>query len=66
MIVVHRLNGTEIVLNDQHIETMEATPDTIITLVNEKKYVVKETTQEITDLIVAYRRRIHAGDPKKE
>ena len=65
MIVVHRLNGTEFVLNDQHIETMEATPDTVITLVNEKKYVVKETTREITDLIVAYRKRIH-DDSKKE
>ena len=47
MIVVHRLNGTEFVLNDHHIETLEATPDTVITLVNEKKYIVRESTDEI-------------------
>ena len=30
MIVLHRLNGTEFLLNEDHIETMEETPDMII------------------------------------
>lgn len=66
MIVVHRLNGTEFVLNDHHIETLEANPDTVITLVNEKKYVVKESPAEITSMIIAYQRQIHDRFMKKE
>jgi flagellar protein FlbD len=66
MIVVHRLNGSEFVLNDHHIETMEATPDTVITLMNEKKYVVKETTGEIINLIITYQRQINDRFAKKE
>jgi flagellar protein FlbD len=66
MIVVHRLNGSEFVLNDTHIETMEATPDTVITLMNEKKYVVKETTGEIINLIIAYQQQINDRLAKKE
>ncbi len=66
MITIHRLNGTEFILNDLQIETMEATPDTIITLINEKKYVVKETTEEIVNLIIAYQGRIHDKLSKKE
>ena len=32
-------------LNDQHIETIEATPDSVITLTNEKKYIVTESVR---------------------
>ena len=47
MIVVHRLNGTEFVLNDNHIETIEETPDSVITLTNDRKYIVTESAEEI-------------------
>jgi flagellar protein FlbD len=66
MIVVHRLNGSEFVINDHHIETLEANPDTVITLMNEKKYVVKETTEEIINMIIAYERQVHDKIFKKE
>jgi flagellar protein FlbD len=55
MITLHRLNGAEFILNDRHIETIEATPDSIITLTNEKKYVVTESVQEIINKIIEYR-----------
>ena len=59
MIVLHRLNGSEFMLNDQHIEIIEETPDSVITLTNERKYIVKETAQEIIDKILAYQQNIH-------
>lgn len=58
MITLHRLNGTEFTLNDMHIETIEATPDSVITMTNEKKYVVRESVQEIIDKILEYRRLV--------
>jgi flagellar protein FlbD len=66
MIVVHRLNGSEFVLNDHHIETMEANPDTVITLMNEKKYVVTESPAEIIKKIITYQRQVHEKHLKKE
>jgi flagellar protein FlbD len=59
MIVLHRLNDSEFILNDHHIETIEATPDSVITLTNEKKYVVRESTDDIINKIIAYQREIH-------
>jgi len=58
MIIVHRLNGSAFSLNHRHIETVEATPDTVITLTNERKYIVKESPEEIADLITEYHRKI--------
>ncbi len=59
MITLHRLNGSEFSLNDLHIETMEETPDTVITLTNERKYIVKEKIIEVNDMIIAYHRKIY-------
>lgn len=56
MITLHRLNGAEFTLNDRHIETIEATPDSVITMTNEKKYVVTESVQEIINRIAEYKR----------
>ncbi len=58
MIKVTRLNGKELVINADLIETVEATPDTIITLTTNSKYMVKETPEEIVDKVVEYKRRI--------
>ncbi|MBP7737875.1 MAG: flagellar FlbD family protein [Spirochaetes bacterium] len=58
MITLHKLNGTEFILNDHHIETIEATPDSVVTLVNDKKYIVKESTGEIISKIKDYQAEI--------
>ncbi|MDX9872906.1 MAG: flagellar FlbD family protein [Clostridia bacterium] len=58
MITVKKLNGSELVVNADLIETAEQTPDTIITLSGGKKLVVCETPQEIIDLVIAYKRKI--------
>ena len=43
MIKVTRLNGKEFVVNADLIQYLEETPDTIITLVNHEKVVVKDS-----------------------
>jgi len=59
MIVLHRINGTEFLLNEDHIETMEETPDMIILLTNDRKYIVKEKREEILALIQEYKQKIY-------
>jgi flagellar protein FlbD len=58
MIWVTRLNGSEIVVNADLIETMESTPDTVLTLVDGKKYVVQEAAADVVQRIQAYRASI--------
>ena len=47
VIKVTRLNGKEFVVNADLIQYLEETPDTIITLVNHEKVVVKEKVDEV-------------------
>lgn len=51
MIPLTRFNGAPFYVNMIHIETVEATPDTIITLTNGKKILVKEDAQEVANRI---------------
>lgn len=62
MILLHRLNGSEFIINDQQIETIESTPDTVITLINDHKYIVREPAAEVLNLVVAFRQRIIANN----
>ncbi|MBK8397842.1 MAG: flagellar FlbD family protein [Leptospiraceae bacterium] len=58
MIILHRLNNSEIVINSNLIETIEATPDSVITLQNDKKIIVKEKVDEIINSIIEYQRKV--------
>jgi len=60
MIMVTRRNGSAFALNPDLIERVEATPDTVITLVAGTKYVVSESVQEIIDEIRDFRAAILA------
>jgi flagellar protein FlbD len=55
MILLTRLNGDEIYLNPDLIERIEAAPDTIVSLVDGKKYVAVEEPHELINRIVAFR-----------
>ena len=57
MIEVTRLNGTKFWISAEEIEFMEATPDTIISLISGRKVIVKETPQEMKERIIEFRRR---------
>ena len=58
MIDVTRMNDKTLTLNSDLIESVEETPDTVITLTTGKKIIVKESRQEIQNLVILYRRKI--------
>lgn len=58
MIEVTRLNNKKIILNAELIESIESTPDTVLTLVTGKKFIVKEGCQEVKNLVLSYKRDI--------
>lgn len=58
MIEVTRLNGKAIILNAELIESIEETPDTVLTLTTGKKFIVKEGCQEVKNLVLSYKRDI--------
>ena len=49
----------EFVLNAEIIETIEETPDTVVTLTNGKKLIVEEQMEEVVRRVMAYRRALH-------
>lgn len=51
MIQLTRLNGTILLLNEEFMEIAEETPDTVVTMQNGHRYVVKEKISEITEKI---------------
>jgi flagellar protein FlbD len=56
MIKVTRLNGSELVINVDLIESVEAIPDTIISLVTGKKIMIKETTDDVVQKVAEFKR----------
>lgn len=60
MILVSRINGTDhFYVNEDKIEFLEATPDTVITLESGKKFVVSEPIDEVIRRIVEYKSRLY-------
>jgi flagellar protein FlbD len=66
MIILHKLNGQEFVLNVSQIEIAEAKPDTTITLMNEKMYIVKESLQELINTTIEYYQKIYSENKYTE
>lgn len=58
MIYLTRLNGGKIAVNIDLIEFMEETPDTVITLTTGRKFVVKETMEEIRKEIIKFKKEV--------
>jgi flagellar protein FlbD len=59
MIRLTRLNGKEYIVNALLIESMEATPDTMITLVNGKKFVVQESIPQVICALTEFYKEIN-------
>lgn len=60
MIELTRLNGNSMVLNSDLIKTAESSPDTMITLINGEKLIVREPCQEVMERVMVYRARLLA------
>ena len=61
MIDVTRMNGTTLTINNDLIETVEEMPDTVITLTTGKKIIVKESRQDVKNLVKSYRKDFFAN-----
>ena len=60
MITLTRLSGSVFVLNSDLIERIDATPDSVVTLLDGKKYVVCESLDQIIDAVRVYRSEVVA------
>jgi len=58
MIHLTRLNGNPLVINSDLIKYAEASPDTMLTLINGEKIVVLESCEEVVSRTIAYRARV--------
>ncbi|MDD4601088.1 Swarming motility protein SwrD [bioreactor metagenome] len=60
MIKVKRLKSSdnEFIINAELLESVEETPDTVITLTNGKKLIVEESADEIVRKVMDYRRAL--------
>ncbi|MDE5823472.1 MAG: flagellar FlbD family protein [Lachnospiraceae bacterium] len=61
MIEVTKINGTKLLVNTNLIETVEETPDTVITLTDGKKVIVKESRHEVRNLVKLTRQEYFKG-----
>ena len=57
MIKLTRLNGEGFVVNGDLIEIVDANPDTVITLITEHKFVVKDKIDEVIEKLIEYKRQ---------
>jgi flagellar protein FlbD len=60
MIELTRLNGNMMVVNSDLIKTAEASPDTMLTLINGEKLIVREEIGEVIERVLVYRARLLA------
>ncbi|MBX5469463.1 MAG: flagellar FlbD family protein [Thermoleophilaceae bacterium] len=63
MIALHRLGHPEeeFHLNPDIIVTVEATPDTVVTLATGAKMLVHETPEQVASAVCAWRARVAVG-----
>ncbi len=57
MVKLTRLNQSEVIVNAEMIEFVEAIPDTMISMVSGKKIMVTEPVDEVIDRVLQYRKR---------
>jgi len=58
VIEVTRLNDSKVIINADLIEKIEESPDTVITLTTGNKLIVKESRQEVKNLVILYKKEI--------
>jgi len=61
VIALTRLDGSPVWLNTDLIESVEPTPDTLISMTNGDKLYVLETPADILERVIVFKRAIH-GD----
>jgi flagellar protein FlbD len=59
VILVTRLDGSKYYINPEMILTIECTPDSVITLKNNVKFVVRDNAEEIVKRFIEYQQISH-------
>jgi len=62
VIFVTKMNNEVVLLNNDLIETIEETPDTVVTLTTGKKFIIKESSKEILQKVIEFKMKIYNGD----
>ena len=65
MIQMTRLDGKELVVNADHVLSVEATPDTVVVLTTGDHLMVREPVEELVEKVAAWRRRCQAGPERR-
>lgn len=60
MIVLNKIDGSEILVNSDEIETADNNHDTTITLKNGKKIIVRQSFEEIIKKVIEFRKEINS------
>jgi len=66
MIKLTRFDGSEVAVNAEMVKFVEAAPDTIVTLTNDQKMLVRETVDEVIAAVIRYKRLIFGSVPEKD
>lgn len=66
MIAVTRLDGTPLVVNADLIETIEQTPDTVLSLANGRKLIVRDAPDELVQRVIEFKRAVWIGTSRRE
>lgn len=59
MLILTKINQAKIAVNPDLIQYIEETPDTVISMTNDEKVVVKESISEIIEKVVSFRRYVN-------
>ena len=61
MITLTRLDGRELVVNADHVLTVESTPDTVLVLTTGLHLMVRESLRDVVDRVASWKRRASGG-----
>ena len=61
MIEVTKINGSKVLINPDLMELVEETPDTVISFTTGRKIIVKESRQDVKNLVKSYRKDFFAN-----
>ncbi|MEW6042452.1 MAG: flagellar FlbD family protein [Elusimicrobiota bacterium] len=60
MIILNKLNGAEVVVNAELIESIESAPDTVINLATGNRFIVRNSVQDVINKIIEYKKKVYA------
>ena len=66
MIALTKINGEIIVINSKQIEHIDVIPESKITMMNGKYYIVRESVEEIIQKEIQFNRQIADGITKEK